>query len=161
MSDRETQPGSIIPGVDWESGVKRLMGNEQLYRKLLAKFAASYGDAAGRIRNALSAGDRQTAHNELHTLKGVTANLSLAPLADLVLAAEQAVKHDDTEHENDCIDAMSRELDAVIKALSKLSQSALLAYSMPSPELSGEGFLSLFLPFHCFYQIKKSRSSFS
>lgn len=52
MSDRETQPGSIIPGVDWESGVKRLMGNEQLYRKLLAKFAASYGDAAGRIRNA-------------------------------------------------------------------------------------------------------------
>lgn len=80
MSDRETQPGSIIPGVDWESGVKRLMGNEQLYRKLLAKFAASYGDAAGRIRDALSAGDRQTAHNELHTLKGVTANLSLAPL---------------------------------------------------------------------------------
>ena len=53
-------------------------------------------------------------------LKGVTANLSLAPLADLVLAAEQAVKHDDTEHENECIDAMSRELDAVIKALSKL-----------------------------------------
>ena len=48
MSDRETQPGSIIPGVDWESGVKRLMGNEQLYRKLLAKFAASYGDAAGQ-----------------------------------------------------------------------------------------------------------------
>ena len=120
MSDRETQPGSIIPGVDWESGVKRLMGNEQLYRKLLAKFAASYGDAAGRIRDALSAGDRQTAHNELQTLKGVTANLSLAPLADLVLAAEQAVKHDDTEHENECIDAMSRELDAVIKALSKL-----------------------------------------
>ena len=117
MSDRETQPGSIIPGVDWESGVKRLMGNEQLYRKLLAKFAASYGDTAGRIRDA---GDRQTAHNELHTLKGVTANLSLAPLADLVLAAEQAVKHDDTEHENECIDAMSRELDAVIKALSKL-----------------------------------------
>lgn len=107
-------------GSFWESGVKRLMGNEQLYRKLLAKFAASYGDAAGRIRDALSAGDRQTAHNELHTLKGVTANLSLAPLADLVLAAEQAVKHDDTEHENECIDAMSRELDAVIKALSKL-----------------------------------------
>ena len=83
MSDRETQPGSIIPGVDWESGVKRLMGNEQLYRKLLAKFAASYGDTAGRIRDALNAGDRQTAHNELHTLKGVTANLGLAPLSRL------------------------------------------------------------------------------
>ena len=144
MSDRETQPGSIIPGVDWESGVKRLMGNEQLYRKLLAKFAASYGDAAGRIRDALSAGDRQTAHNELHTLKGVTANLSLAPLADLVLAAEQAVKHDDTEHENECIDAMSRELDAVIKALSKLYQFDLYDKYKPSPELSGEGSLFFF-----------------
>ncbi len=120
MSDREAQPGTVIPGVDWESGVKRLMGNEQLYRKLLAKFAASYGDAVGRIREALNAGDRQTAHNELHTLKGVTANLSLAPLADLVVAAEQAVKHGDTEHENEHIDIMGREMDAVIETLRKL-----------------------------------------
>ena len=52
MSDRETQPGSIIPGVDWESGVKRLMGNEQLYRKLLAKFAAGQPTAIPR-RSAL------------------------------------------------------------------------------------------------------------
>lgn len=120
MSDMQAQPGTVVPGVDWESGVKRLMGNEQLYRKLLAKFAASYGDTAGRIREALTAGDRQMAHNELHTLKGVTANLSLVPLADLVLAAEQAVKHGDTEHENECIDAMSRELASVVETLSKL-----------------------------------------
>lgn len=119
MAEKEIH-GTSVPGVDWESGVKRLMGNEQLYRKLLAKFAASYGDTAERIRGALTAGDRQTAHNELHTLKGVTANLSFAPLADMVLAAEQAVKHGDTEHESEYVDAMSRELAAVIETLGKL-----------------------------------------
>lgn len=60
------------------------------------------------------------AHNELHILKGVTVDLPLAPLIDLVLAAEQVVKHDDTEYENECTDAMGRELNAVIKALGKL-----------------------------------------
>lgn len=119
MAEQEVQ-GTSVPGVDWESGVKRLMGNEQLYRKLLARFAASYGDTAEKIREALIAGDRQTAHNELHTLKGVAANLSLAPLSDLVLAAEQAVKHGDTGHENEHVDAMGRELAAVIETINKL-----------------------------------------
>lgn len=119
MSDRE-ETGTPVPGVDWQAGVKRLMGNEQLYRKLLAKFAAQYADAGGRVREALAAGDRPKAHAELHTLKGVAGNLSLVPLADLVLAAEQAVKHDDTAHENDALDAMIRELEAVAARLNNL-----------------------------------------
>ncbi|HIW79776.1 MAG TPA: Hpt domain-containing protein [Candidatus Bilophila faecipullorum] len=117
MSDREEQGCRPISGVDWESGVKRLMGNEQLYRRLLSKFVSGYGDAGERVREALKAGERQKAHAELHTLKGVAGNLSLVPLADYVLAAEQAVKHDDVSHEGELIDAMDRELEALIRAL--------------------------------------------
>lgn len=117
MSDRQEQGYGPISGVDWESGLKRLMGNEQLYRRLLSKFAAGYADVGERVREALRAGDRQKAHAELHTLKGVAGNLSLAPLADYVLAAEQAVKHDDVSHEGELIDAMERELKALIEAL--------------------------------------------
>lgn len=75
------------------------------------------GDAGERVREALKAGERQKAHAELHTLKGVAGNLSLVPLADYVLAAEQAVKHDDVSHEGELIDAMDRELEALIRAL--------------------------------------------
>lgn len=116
MAEMSTS-GAPVPGVDWESGVKRLMGNEQLYRKLLSKFVSGYGDTGERVREALKAGDRQKAHAELHTLKGVAGNLSLIPLADYVLAAEQAVKHDDVSHEGELLDAMDRELDTLIRAL--------------------------------------------
>lgn len=120
MSDREEHVVTPIPGVDWQSGLKRLMGNEQLYRKLLAKFADQYEGAGARIRDVLAAGDRSAAHMELHTLKGVSGNLSLAPLAELVLAAEQAVKHDDTAHESEHLDAMIRELDALVGRLKQM-----------------------------------------
>ena len=120
MSEMNMPSGTPVPGVDWQAGVKRLMGNEQLYRKLLAKFADQYEGAGARIRDALAAGDRSTAHMELHTLKGVSGNLSLAPLAELVLAAEQAVKHDDTAHESEHLDAMIRELDALVGRLKQM-----------------------------------------
>lgn len=117
MAEMNMPSGTPVPGVDWESGLKRLMGNEQLYRRLLSKFASGYADVGERVREALKAGDRQKAHAELHTLKGVAGNLSLVPLADYVLAAEQAVKHDDVSHEGELIDAMERELEALIRAL--------------------------------------------
>lgn len=116
MSEMNMPSGTPVPGVDWQAGVKRLMGNEQLYRKLLSKFVSSYADSGKRIREALRAGDRQTAHAELHTLKGVTGNLSLVPLADDVLAAEQAVKHGDA-NEAELVETMIRELDALIERL--------------------------------------------
>lgn len=117
MSEMNMPSGTPVPGVDWESGVKRLMGNEQLYRKLLSKFVSGYADAGESVRKALEAGDRQKAHEELHTLKGVAGNLSLVLLSGHVLAAEQAVKHGDADHEMELVEAMSRELEAVIRGL--------------------------------------------
>ena len=119
MSNTQARPG-FLPGVDWSAGIERMMGNEVLYRKLLATFADTYRDADMRIWEALATGERQTAREELHTLKGVTANLALVPLADLVRQAEQAVKNDDTANEAACMTAMCRELASVIKTLKKL-----------------------------------------
>lgn len=117
MAEMNKPSGTSIPGVDWESGLKRLMGNESLYRRLLSKFVSGYEDAGTRVREALEAGDREKAHVELHTLKGVAGNLSLIPLAERVLAAEQAVKHGDVTHETALVDAMERELQTLLKAL--------------------------------------------
>ncbi|MEI3479642.1 MAG: Hpt domain-containing protein [Bilophila sp.] len=106
MSDREEQGCRPISGVDWESGVKRLNGKpEQLYRRLLSKFVSGYG-----MRESVSGRCSRPGSGQGPTPscipKGVAGNLSLVPLADYVLAVEQAVKHDDVSHEGELIDAM-------------------------------------------------------
>ena len=57
---------------DYDSMFSRLHSDEKI-KKFLVKFADSNMDAA--VRNALDAGDYETAFREAHTLKGVCANL--------------------------------------------------------------------------------------
>lgn len=69
-------------GIDIDSGVERFSGNEMLYEKFLHRFAddKSYSE----LVTALSAGDCDAAFNAAHTLKGVSGNLSLIRLKNLV-----------------------------------------------------------------------------
>ena len=53
----------FLPGFDLQDGLKRLQGNEKLYRKLLVDFGAQYAGTAGEIRQALDAGDFDQAHS--------------------------------------------------------------------------------------------------
>lgn len=118
MTDSPTSgQASPVSGVDWQAGLKRLMGNEQLFRKLLASFVRDYADADTRILSALAAGKQEEARMQLHTLKGVAANLSLTPFYEATCAAEQAVKNQDTEQEKAALETMSRELAVVIQNL--------------------------------------------
>jgi HPt (histidine-containing phosphotransfer) domain-containing protein len=65
-------------GADIKEGLGRLMGNEGLYEKLLAKFPASAEDED--IRKAMDKKDYNELLELTHKLKGVTGNLSLTPL---------------------------------------------------------------------------------
>lgn len=118
MTDSPTSgQASPVAGVDWQAGLKRLMGNEQLFRKLLASFVRDYADADTRILSALAANEREEARMQLHTLKGVAANLSLTSFYEATFAAEQAVKNQNTEQEQAALETMSRELAEVIQNL--------------------------------------------
>ena len=120
MSDREEQGCRPISGVDWESGVKRLMGNEQLYRRLLSKFVSGYGDAGERVREALKAGERQKAHAELHTLKGVAQNLGFERLYQVSAVLTEAMRGEKPLEDRSLLDAVEQQ-DAVIRrAISEL-----------------------------------------
>jgi polar amino acid transport system substrate-binding protein len=81
-----------LPGFDLEDGLKRLQGNEKLYRKLLLDFSAKYADTAGEIRQALDAKDFEQAHSLVHNLKGLAGNLAATDLQTAAVELEKLVK---------------------------------------------------------------------
>jgi len=76
--------------VDIADGSKRVMNNKKLYIKLLTKFRDD--TKLGDLEAALAAGDMEKAQDTVHTIKGVSANLSLAELFKQSLELENQIK---------------------------------------------------------------------
>jgi len=66
----------VLPGFDLEAGLRRLQGNQKLYRKLLVDFNTNYGSTANDIQQALTAADIKQVHSLVHNIKGLAGNLS-------------------------------------------------------------------------------------
>jgi HPt (histidine-containing phosphotransfer) domain-containing protein len=87
----EALPESL-PGFDLAAGLKRLMGNKQLYRKLLVDFGTKYTETANDIRTAIDANDFEQAHSLVHNLKGLAGNLEAKDLQAATVEMEKVVK---------------------------------------------------------------------
>ena len=81
-----------LAGFDLEVGLRRLMGNKRLYRKLLLDFGTKYGGTAGEIHHALDAGDFEKAHSLVHNLKGLAGNLAATELQAATVEMEKLIK---------------------------------------------------------------------
>jgi HPt (histidine-containing phosphotransfer) domain-containing protein len=76
--------------IDVEDGRKRVMNNAKLYAKLLTKFRDE--TKIEPIFTALEAGDYEKAQVEAHTVKGITANLSIIELNLKIVELEAQIK---------------------------------------------------------------------
>jgi HPt (histidine-containing phosphotransfer) domain-containing protein len=81
-----------LPGFDLADGLKRLQGNQKLYRKLLLNFAADYYEVVNEIREALDAEDFERTHSLVHNLKGLAGNLSATKLQAAAVKMEKLVR---------------------------------------------------------------------
>jgi HPt (histidine-containing phosphotransfer) domain-containing protein len=76
--------------IDDADGIQRVMNNKGLYQKLLKKFAS--GVYMANIAGAYKANDLEKAKVAVHTLKGVSANLSLKALNEFSIQVDLHVK---------------------------------------------------------------------
>ena len=76
--------------VNFEEGVKRVVNNAKLYVKLLLKFKTDTN--INQLADFIAAGDMENAQVHAHTIKGVSANLSLTELFNQVLELETQIK---------------------------------------------------------------------
>ena len=79
-----------IEYIDVEDALKRIGGNMELYKKLLGRFVA--GNNVDALENALLSGDMEESARLTHTLKGVSANLSLNEIRSASINLEKAIK---------------------------------------------------------------------
>ena len=76
--------------IDVDDALKRVGGNMGLYKRLLGRFTER--DQCFPLEEALQSGNTEEAARLAHTLKGVSANLSLAKVRNLSADLEQLVK---------------------------------------------------------------------
>ena len=76
--------------VDQEDGKKRVMNNAKLYAKLLGKFRDE--TRLEPVFSALEAGNYEEAQGLVHTIKGITANLSIKDLNEKIVELEAQIK---------------------------------------------------------------------
>jgi len=76
--------------VDVQDALKRIGGSLDLYKRLLGQFTG--GDHIDPLEEALHSGALEDASRQIHTLKGVAANLSLIKLSATAGELEHKIK---------------------------------------------------------------------
>lgn len=78
--------------VDVSDGIERVMGNRDLYARMLRRFRSDYQQGALPIRTALSDNDPILAHRLAHTLKGASGMVGAHGLHARASALEEAIR---------------------------------------------------------------------
>jgi HPt (histidine-containing phosphotransfer) domain-containing protein len=76
--------------INVEDALRRIGGNMDLYKRLLGRFIA--GNNIEELETALQHNDMEASSRLAHTLKGVSANLSLSGIRSASIDLEQAIK---------------------------------------------------------------------
>ena len=130
----------ISEHLDTETGIARVAGNVQLYKKILAKFVASQGDAIAAIKGQIAANDREAAERSAHTLKGVAGSIGATGLQEIAALLEADIR-DSIADLNDLYAQTQQKLDAVVAAIT--SSIGTTATEVKQAELSPDEFAHL------------------
>lgn len=115
-------PTLLIPGIDVAAGLRRVAGNETLFRKLLIDFHKVYAGSMRSIRAALSEDRRGDADRLVHTLKGVAGNIGANELYEQAETLERTLRGSDHSRLPEQLQGAESELQRVIDGIAPLAQ---------------------------------------
>jgi HPt (histidine-containing phosphotransfer) domain-containing protein len=78
--------------IDVNDGIERVMGNRELYARMLRRFRRDYQHGSLPTRTALSANDTELAHRLAHTLKGAAGMIGAHRLHARASALEEVLR---------------------------------------------------------------------
>ena len=111
-----TEGTSLIPGIDFESALRRVRNNRRLLLRLLAELARTWRDGGERIRQQLAQAESEVARRTAHTLGGAASNLGADGLAAAAGRVERALVDEPTSAQA-AIDELELVLQRVCSAL--------------------------------------------
>lgn len=120
--DSPVQGSASLPGIDLADAMRRLDGDREFYVELMEDFAKRYGTVSYEMGKALARGDHRTAKDLAHTLKGVTAYLSLPEIQGLAERLERGLAAgDDTTSAREIGARLDAAIGIVIDSIKTLS----------------------------------------
>lgn len=109
---------STIPGLNWQEGLSRVMGNSNLYRKLLHQYIGNQQDTVNKIWQALEKGNTNAAAETTHTLKGVSSNIGAWEIQSLSIELEEGImKEQSLEELQPLLESIEKKLYSLMKAV--------------------------------------------
>lgn len=105
-------------GIRWQELSARFMNQDALMLKMLRLFPQDTSFA--QLSSALDAQDAKAAFEAAHSLKGVTANLSIQPLFSLSSEMTEQLRQGDITGALQCFPALQASYEHTLAALSAL-----------------------------------------
>ncbi len=113
----QEQPLPQLQGIDIQSGLSRVGGNEKLYRSLLVKFYREYPDSTRQIKDALAKEDMELGTRLAHTVKGVAGNLGARDLQAAGADVEAAIKKGTLENIEELLETYEQNIQSIMNGL--------------------------------------------
>lgn len=105
--------------IDVNDGIERVMGNRDLYARMLRRFRNDYQDGVLPIRTALSHDDRELGHRLVHTLVGAAGMIGAHRLHARACQLEEAIRTDSAE-QRETLASLTTELQNALNLLDVL-----------------------------------------
>ena len=121
-----------LPGVEVASALSRVSGNVSLLRNLLKEFHDSWADVSSRVRHALEKADRDEALHLAHSLKGLSATLSMKGVSRAAEQLEKHLKQNDLNGAAENLDELDEAMSVVLPGLHELISETGQAPSIPT-----------------------------
>jgi len=112
---------ALMPGVDTEAALRRLMGNRNLLVQLLRGFASEHADDPANIRASVARGDLEGARAAVHRLKGVAGNLAAQQVFASAATLESALRQGAPAPFDAHLDALESAMNVVTQAVASLT----------------------------------------
>ncbi|RZU47853.1 PAS domain S-box-containing protein [Fluviicoccus keumensis] len=112
-------PLPVIEGLRLDFALRRLDGNTALLFQLLTRFREHQADAVSRIRQAMAAGDMESAIRAAHTLKGLAANIGADAVAARAVEVETGLRRADAGGQASALALLDREMQGLLARLTR------------------------------------------
>ncbi len=117
---RDSSKGPLI---DFESGIRRLGGDKELYLKMLNKFVGSADKICTDIISLIDKGESEKAFIMAHSLKGESGNLGAMKVHEQAQKLEDAVKDNNIEKIREISETISQRIVQIINQMQSIDES--------------------------------------
>jgi HPt (histidine-containing phosphotransfer) domain-containing protein len=129
--------------LDVNDGIERVMGNRDLYSRMLRRFRNDYQEGVLPMRTARARDDQLRAHRLVHTIKGASGMIGAHRLHQRACELEEAIRTEAGD-QRELLASLTPEFDRVLQLLDVLldgSPPSGVAVHVPQRQLLGDAAL--------------------